>query len=68
MTTADAATTAAVRTWPPRAAPSSRANCTANSTMPTTASTGGSRSTIRWCGATSVASRASSGVNDGWSG
>ena len=39
MTTADAATTAAVRTWPPRAAPSSRANCTANSTMPTTAST-----------------------------
>ena len=54
MTTAEAATTTAVSTWPPRAAPSSRENCTASSTIPTTASSAGSRSTTRWCGAISV--------------
>ena len=68
MTTALAATVTAVSTWADRAPPSSRANCTASSTSPATARMLQRRSTTRLCSASSVESRASSGVNDGWSG
>ena len=67
-TSAEKPTVTAVSTCPARAAPSSRASCTDSSTSAATASTLGRRSTTRLAGATRSASRASIGVNAGWSG